>query len=95
MRYHKYPLEVKRSTIRVVAEIRRAFGAEVRGERARQGMAQWDLARRAGIARSTLSRIEQGVADPTLSDQAAIAGALGLTVDELLRRARGERDGKV
>jgi len=77
--------------MRTVAEIRRGLGAEIRAERARQGkMAQWYLAQRAGLGRSTLSKIENG-GDATLSDLQAIAGALGVPLTELLRRAGEER----
>jgi len=78
-----------------MAEFRRAFGAEVRAVRARKGMTQGGLAEQARMARSHLSQIEAGDVSPSLDVQVRIAQALGLTIDELLRRAREEHDGKV
>lgn len=77
-----------------MAEFRRAFGAEVRAVRARRGMTQADLAGAAHLARSHLSQIERGDVSPSLDIQVRIAQALGLTIDELLRRAREEHDGR-
>ena len=70
-----------------MAEMRSAYGAEVRAERARQRLTQRALAERAQVARSYLSEIEAGKVSAGMDVQVRIARALGLTVDELLRRA--------
>jgi transcriptional regulator with XRE-family HTH domain len=51
--------------------------------RARVGLSQAALCERAGISRDTLSRIERGEADPTLSVLGKLASALGVEVVEL------------
>lgn len=51
--------------------------------RKRAGMTQAQLAVKAGLDSSQLSRIERGAADPYFSTVESIAGALDLTVAEL------------
>lgn len=46
-----------------------------------------DVARRAGISPQYLSEIERGVKDPSSESLAAVAGALGTTVEGLAQRA--------
>jgi transcriptional regulator with XRE-family HTH domain len=80
-------------------ELRRAFGLAVSGARDRRKKSQRQLATEARLNRSYLSRIETGLADPTLTIQDRIASALGLTpvrlaelVGEERRRLRLEAD---
>jgi transcriptional regulator with XRE-family HTH domain len=60
--------------------------------RARTGLSQMALCKRAGISRDTLSRIERGEADPTLSILEKLATALGVTVPDLFVRELGDDD---
>ena len=55
-----------------------------------RGMSQGDLADRAAIARPWLSRIETGRVNPTPEEQKAIAKALRIPVDSLLRHVSEE-----
>jgi transcriptional regulator with XRE-family HTH domain len=56
--------------------------------RRRLGITQSELARRAGIRQGVLSYIENGrTKHPRIDTLAAIANALGVTVDELLKKA--------
>jgi transcriptional regulator with XRE-family HTH domain len=60
------------------------IGERIRVERARRGIEQGELARRAGIDPSHLYRIEHGKAKrPSHEVVASIASALGCTVAEL------------
>ncbi|MFF2963896.1 helix-turn-helix domain-containing protein [Streptomyces sp. NPDC057963] len=71
-----------------------------RGERlgallreARGGRSMVDIAARAGISAETLRKIETGRAPtPAFFTVAALAGALGLSMDELLTRCAPEPD---
>ncbi|MEU9619064.1 MULTISPECIES: helix-turn-helix transcriptional regulator [unclassified Streptomyces] len=71
-----------------------------RGERlgallreARGGRSMVDVAARAGISAETLRKIETGRAPtPAFFTVAALAGALGLSMDELLTRCAPEPD---
>ena len=58
--------------------------------RKKQGLSQERLARNAGIPRSTLTHMESGQGNPSLSNLARIAGALGLGIEELLSRPRSD-----
>lgn len=57
------------------------------GERiriARGKLSQKEVALRAGLDTGSISRIERGAIDPTISTLQSIAGALGLTLPDLL-----------
>jgi transcriptional regulator with XRE-family HTH domain len=60
-------------------------GANVRRARKETGITQDDLAARAGIFRTYLSRIESGQANPTLLVLVALAMALEVSPGELLK----------
>jgi transcriptional regulator with XRE-family HTH domain len=60
--------------------------------RARAGLSQVALSKRAGVSRDTLSRIERGEADPTLSVLEKLATALGVTVPDLFVHGVGDDD---
>jgi transcriptional regulator with XRE-family HTH domain len=49
------------------------------------------LAAEAGLDRTYISGLERGVRNPALSTQERIAAALGVTVQELVAQAEGER----
>ena len=56
---------------------RRAAGRAVVTARVRRGLSQKELAAQAGISQSDLSRIEQGIANPSVATLGRIAEALG------------------
>lgn len=62
----------------------KAIGERVRELREARGWSQDELAAKAGIAQTTVSRIERGVtAKPTLAGLGALAASLGVVVEEL------------
>ncbi len=61
------------------------LAARVRHLRRAQGVTQRELAKRAGISRATLARIEGETATPDLSTLAKLADALGVEVGDLFR----------
>lgn len=61
-----------------------SLGINVIVLRAHKRFSQTDLAKRSGVSRVTISRIERGEGDPRLGVLSAIANALGATVAELL-----------
>lgn len=73
---------------RAVPEVlwREALGRQLRRERHRRGERIADVAARAGVSPQYLSEIERGVKDPSSEMIAALAGALDLTVVELVSR---------
>ncbi len=56
---------------------------QVSGWRRARGLTQAELESRAGLSHNALSRIETGQVSPRLSNIDKIAGALGLTTEEL------------
>jgi transcriptional regulator with XRE-family HTH domain len=58
--------------------------------RAKKGLSQQQLAELAEIPRTTLTHMESGQGNPSLTNLVKIAAALGLGVEELLSRPRSE-----
>src|ERR1700684_637276 len=56
----------------------------LRRERGRPALSLTDLAKRAGIAKSTLSQLENGVGNPSLETLWALAQALGIPLSRLV-----------
>ena len=56
----------------------------LRRKRRRAGLTQEELADKAGVATTTVSRIEEGVTQPRIPTIRKIAQALGLQVRDLL-----------
>src|SRR3954470_4116347 len=66
---------------------REALGRQLRTERAARGDRIAAVARRAGVSPQYLSEVERGRKDPSSEILSALAGAVDLTVRELIRRA--------
>ena len=60
-----------------------ALARRIRGERAARGWSLDDLARRAGVSKAMLSKIERAEASPTAATLSRIATAYGLTLAAL------------
>ena len=58
--------------------------SNIRRFRLERGMSIGELARRSGISKQTLSKVEQGVGNPTIETMAALADALDVTTRRLL-----------
>ena len=64
-----------------------SFAARLRELRERAGLTQAQLAERAGLHISAVTRFEQGWREPSLATAAELAKALGVKVDEFLKAA--------
>ena len=64
------------------------IAASIRRERDRAGLSLTELARRAGIAKSTLSQLESGVGNPGVETLWALSVALGVPFSRLVDQAR-------
>ena len=64
------------------------FGMCVRALRAETGVSQVEFGERCGFHQTYLSRLETGMANPSLNAIEVIANALGLTVFELFERVK-------
>ncbi len=60
------------------------FGDRIKELRLARGVTQDELSERVGVFRTYMSRIETGVANPTLTVLEALADALQVTLSELL-----------
>ncbi|WP_417770007.1 helix-turn-helix domain-containing protein [Stappia sp.] len=70
--------------------LRAAFAAALRRERDLAGVSASELARRAGLAKSTLSQLEAGQGNPGIETLWALANALAIPVGRLLEVSRPE-----
>jgi transcriptional regulator with XRE-family HTH domain len=64
-----------------------ALGALMRAQRQAAGLSLRDLAQRTSLSNAYLSQVERGLHEPSLSVLTAVAQALGVPLEELLRRA--------
>ena len=65
-------------------DLRRLFVRRLLERREELGWSQSELARRSSVAQKTISLLEQGDTDPTLSTLGLLAEALGFTPDEMI-----------
>lgn len=68
-------------------DLKRALAEAIRAARRAQRLSQEKLAARAGIHRTYMSAIERGKANVSLEVASRLAGALGVRLSELVRRA--------
>lgn len=64
------------------------IAASIRRERERAGLSLTELARRAGLAKSTLSQLESGAGNPSVETLWALGVALGVPFSRLVEPAR-------
>lgn len=74
-----------------VEDLARLVGERLRAARRERGVSVGALAEAAGIGKGSLSEVENGVRNPTLSTLYALAGALGLPLSTLLAERAGAR----
>jgi putative molybdopterin biosynthesis protein len=75
--------EADGETGHATTEVTQAHGARLRLARQARGLSQQQLAGVAGVTRQAISAVESGHSDPSLRVALAMAGALGMTVEEL------------
>src|SRR5437763_12109416 len=66
-----------------------SFAGRLRELREGIGLTQAQLAERAGLHISAITRFEQGLREPSLATAAELATALNVKVDDLLKPPRG------
>src|SRR5699024_2118292 len=66
-----------------------AIAARIQHERRRFGFSLTELARRAGVAKSTLSNLEAATGNPSLETMWALATALGVPLSQLIAPPTG------
>ena len=71
-------------------EIGQIFGEVLRRHRAERNISQEELAHRADVDRTFVSRLERGIRQPTITTLIGLAQALGVSAAELVREAEAE-----
>ena len=71
--------------------LRRLFGQRVRELRLANGASQEAFADKCGFARSYMSRVERGLANPSLDAVEALADGLGVPVTDLFQASRDKQ----
>lgn len=66
------------------------FGEVLQRYRKRLGVSQEELAFRAGVDRTFVSRIERGIRQPTITTIIGLGSALGVSAAELVREVEAE-----
>lgn len=66
------------------------FGGVLQRQRARVGITQEELAFRAEVDRTFVSRLERGIRQPTITTLLGLGEALGLSATELVRETEAE-----
>lgn len=66
------------------------FGDVLRRRRSEQNISQEELAHRAGVDRTFISRLERGIRQPTITTLMGIGAALGISAADLMRETEME-----
>jgi transcriptional regulator with XRE-family HTH domain len=61
------------------------FGEVLRRHRSEKNISQEELAHRAGVDRTFVSRLERGIRQPTITTMIGISQALGVRAADLMR----------
>ena len=64
------------------------YGIRIKELRDRAGMTQVELSEKSGISQEHISRIENGKFTPNVKTADRIAGALGVTLMDILKEAK-------
>jgi transcriptional regulator with XRE-family HTH domain len=70
-----------------VQDVEVRLASRIRAERKDRGWSLDDLARRSGVSKAMISKIERGESSPTAVVLGRLSGAFGLTLSKLLARA--------
>jgi transcriptional regulator with XRE-family HTH domain len=69
----------------------RSLASTLQDARRARGLSAGALAERSGVSRAMIGKIERGTAQPTAALLGKLAGALGLTLSELVAKAEDDR----
>ena len=70
--------------------LQRTIAGQVRRHRRQAGFSQASLAERSDLSTETISRIERGKFEPSVSSLLSVADALDVTLDVLVGRQRSD-----
>ena len=84
-----WKIDMREKTLRV------AFGRQIRAARERRGLTQRELAERAHIADKYVSRLELGIATPSIAVAKKLADALESSLDEIIETRQTPQDAEI
>jgi transcriptional regulator with XRE-family HTH domain len=73
----------------------RSLASTLQAARRARDLSAAALADRSGVSRAMIGKIERGTAQPTAALLGKLAGALGMTLSELVARAEDEQSGRL
>jgi len=73
-----------------IPDIGSIFGGVLQRHRGKAGVSQEELAFRAGLDRTFVSRLERGIRQPTITTLISLAEALGISATDLVRETESE-----
>jgi transcriptional regulator with XRE-family HTH domain len=73
----------------------RSLATTLQAARRARELSAGALAERSGVSRAMIGKIERGTAQPTAALLGKLAGALGMTLSELVARAEADRPGRL
>jgi transcriptional regulator with XRE-family HTH domain len=76
----------------VIDHLSTGLAATLQAARRARGLSAGALAERSGVSRAMIGKIERGTAQPTAALLGKLAGALGMTLSELVARAEDGAD---
>jgi len=74
----------------VAPDIGAIFGGVLQRHRGKAALTQEELAFRAGIDRTFVSRLERGIRQPTITTLIGLAEAMGISATELVKETEAE-----
>jgi transcriptional regulator with XRE-family HTH domain len=72
-----------------LSEVSKFLSTNINSLRRSRGLSQSGLAKLASVPRSTVTYLESGTGNPSLQNLIRVAGALQVSIEELLRKPRG------
>jgi transcriptional regulator with XRE-family HTH domain len=87
---HRYPIVTNSGYYRVVIDLTTALASTVQTARRAQGLSTEALARRSGVSRAMIGKIERGEAQATAALLGRLSAGLGMTLSELVAHAEGD-----
>lgn len=90
MDYRLHETDIRGMADSATTEIGLIFGGILQRRRGRAGISQEELAHRAEIDRTFVSRLERGIRQPTITTLIDLADALGTSAADLVKEIESE-----
>jgi len=88
--YRLHETDIRGMADSAIPDIGSIFGGVLQRHRGKAGVSQEELAFRAGLDRTFVSRLERGIRQPTITTLISLAEALGISATDLVRETESE-----